>query len=172
MWGFFLISALRKIPCVPIWKSKYLNNRFQPWARCVWKANAQLLNTHHTKTYISVPLGRRNRHTLIYIYMEITCDNKLNRLVERELLHRVLGPTLLSSLPGDGFLNLGFKSQRYSRGTVFVFVFCFLCKWCVLRSPFCTGTGFLDRFPSHYVPSHRLPSHFSPFCVCVRVVFS
>ena len=71
------------------------------------------------------------------------------------------------SLPGDRYLILGSPQKRppgrnlgehrlvrrsgaTSRGTVLIF--CFLCKLCVLGSLFCTGTGFLNRFPSHFPP--------------------
>ena len=50
---------------------------------------ADLFIIHHIKTYVSGPLGRKNRHTLIYIYMEITCYNESNRVDERDLSHMV-----------------------------------------------------------------------------------
>ena len=88
----------------------YLNGRSRPWAQCFWKAHARLLNTHHTKTYLSVPLGRKNRHILIYIWKLLVILNWIEWMKGAcHIWSR--GRHFSSSLPGDRYLKLGSKSD-------------------------------------------------------------
>ena len=88
----------------------YLNNRCQHWAQCFWKAHAQVLNSHHTKTYVSVPLGRKNRRNLIYIWKLLITTNWTKWM--KGICHIwSRGRHFSPSLPGDRYLNLGSKSD-------------------------------------------------------------
>ena len=136
----------------------YLNNRCQHWAQCFWKAHAQVLNTHHTKTYVSVPLGRKNRRTLIYIY-----GNYLLQLIEPSgwkgfVTYGLGADTSLPHCLATGIWTLvekatsGPKSRGASFGTTLwrhVQRYCshFLLFMQIMCFEFCTGAGFLDRFP-------------------------
>ena len=76
----------------------------------LWKAHAQLLNTHHSKTYVSVPLGRKNRYTLIYIWKLFVIANWTEGM--KGICHMwSRGRHISPSLPGDRYLNLGSKSD-------------------------------------------------------------
>ena len=86
--------------------------RSQSWAQaqCLFKEHAQLLKYHHTKTNVSVPLGWKNLHTLIYIWKLLIRKNWIEWMTG--ICHIwSRGRHFSPSLPGDRYLNLGSKSD-------------------------------------------------------------
>ena len=74
------------------------------------KSTCAVVKYHHAKTYLSVPLGRKDRHVVIYIRKLLVITGRIEWM--KGICHIwSRGRHFSPSLPGDRYLNLGSKSD-------------------------------------------------------------